>query len=153
VVGRARSESRGWDDHVRKTPPGRSDKLAALERGRVSAPAERRGHHGRALARLESFLPYEATRPTVIPDGERKAELARAGLTPLASLGLLPPVGQEGVSVKKEEIVMSKRDLVVAKKRIRRGRMKRPPEEKDLPKLEREATKEMRRSDADLGVG
>jgi hypothetical protein len=55
--------------------------------------------------------------------------------------------------VKKDEIVMSNRDLVMVRKRLRRGRMKRLPTEKDLPKLKREATREMRRSNADLGVG
>ena len=55
--------------------------------------------------------------------------------------------------MKKEEIVMSNRDVAMAKKRIRRGRMKSLPTRKDLLKLEREATREMRRSNAYLGVG
>jgi len=48
---------------------------------------------------------------------------------------------------------LSTRDLVMVRKRLRCNKSKRLPTEKDLKKLEREAIREMRRSNADLGVG
>jgi len=54
---------------------------------------------------------------------------------------------------KKPDEKWSPRDLVVVRKRLRKNKTKRLPSEEDLPKLEREAVREMRRSNADLGVG
>jgi hypothetical protein len=54
---------------------------------------------------------------------------------------------------KREALIWSTRDLAMVRKRLRRNKTRRLPTEKDLQKLEREAIREMRRSNADLGVG
>jgi hypothetical protein len=55
--------------------------------------------------------------------------------------------------MKPREIVMSEQEVVLVKKLLRRKRMKRLPRVNDLPKLEREARREMQRSNARFGVG